>query len=161
MNLDKARRIAERYHQFQVDKSGKPYIGHLERVAKNVPRGTYQIVAYLHDVVEDTEMELDDLSSEGFTKEVVDAVDAMTHRPCETRQEYILRVLKNPIAAVVKLADIKDNIDKKRIRDWEKACGMSKFLYVDGRKQDHAIISTIVRSRGWLPEKHPLLYLGE
>lgn len=161
MNLDKARRIAERFHQYQVDKSGKPYIGHLIRVASNVPTGVYQIVAFLHDVVEDTDLELDDLEREGFSKVVIDAVDAMTHRPCETRQEYVLRLLTNPIAAVVKLADIKDNIDKKRIRDWEKACGTSKFLYVDRRKQDHALITTVVLSRGWLPKKHPLLYLED
>jgi (p)ppGpp synthase/HD superfamily hydrolase len=74
-------------------------------------------VAVLHDVVEDTAMTLDDLRREGFSKEVILAVERLTHRDGENYEEYIERVRQNPAARSVKLADLEDNMNLLRIRN--------------------------------------------
>jgi hypothetical protein len=72
-------------------------------------------VAVLHDVVEDTWMNLDLLRAYGFPDTIIDAVDAITQRPGEeTYEEYIRRCGRNKLAALVKLADLDDNSDPVR-----------------------------------------------
>ena len=74
-----------------------------------------RIAAILHDVVEDTPVTLDQLAKEGFSREVVDAVDALTKRRGENRIDAAKRAAANPIARVVKLADNAENMDLSRI----------------------------------------------
>ena len=110
----RAETIARAAHAGQVDKTGHPYIEHPERVAARVHGNTeLEAIAWLHDVVEDTTVTLADLRRE-FTDEIVDAVDALTHRRGETRQDYYARVRQNTRALRVKLADIDDNTDPAR-----------------------------------------------
>ncbi|GAB6855988.1 HD domain-containing protein [Microbacterium xylanilyticum] len=110
----RAEAIARAAHAGQVDKTGHPYIDHPARVAARV-QGNAQLeaIAWLHDVVEDTTVTLDDLRRE-FPDEIVDAVDALTKRPGETRQDYYARVRQNTRALQVKHADIDDNTDPAR-----------------------------------------------
>ena len=135
--LNKAVSLAEQYHAGQVDKSGRPYIGHLARVAASVPTGDCEIVAWLHDIVEDTTMTLHHLRALGFSHAVVTAVGAITHQTGEPREDYIDRVTLNWLASTVKLADIADNINPVRIREWEEVSGKSKASYVRGRLADY------------------------
>lgn len=107
--------IATIAHNRQLDKGGKPYIGHPQAVASMVTTEDEKTVAWLHDVVEDTPVTLDILLLMGFSAEVVDAVDAVTRRPGEDRQDYLDRVKANKIATQVKLADLKHNSDLSRI----------------------------------------------
>lgn len=72
-----------------------------------------EAIAWLHDVVEDTDVQLADLRTQ-FPPQVVDAVDAISHRPDELRADYYTRVVSNPLARQVKLADIDDNTDPAR-----------------------------------------------
>lgn len=74
-----------------------------------------RIAAVLHDVVEDTQVSLGDLVSAGFSNEIVEAVQALTKLPGESRIEAARRARQNPIARVVKLADVADNMDMSRI----------------------------------------------
>ncbi len=74
-----------------------------------------RIAAVLHDVVEDTDVTLEQLRSEGFEQAVIDAVAALTKKPGESRLEAAARARANPIARVVKLADNADNMDFERI----------------------------------------------
>ena len=110
-----AANLATSYHHGILDKGGVPYIKHPMRVAEKVKGLNEKIVALLHDTVEDTEMTLDRLRNfYGFPELIVEAVDAMTRRDPESWKKYILRVRDNPIARVVKIADIKDNMDQNR-----------------------------------------------
>ena len=88
----------------------EPYVFHPLRVMLQFRDPTRCIAAVLHDAVEDTHVTLDDLTSAGFSAEVVDAVDALTHRPDEDYGQYIERVALNPVAAAVKLADLEENL---------------------------------------------------
>lgn len=101
-------------HDGVLDKGGKPYILHPLRVMLQMDTEDEQIVALLHDVVEDTNRTLHDIELE-FGVTIQNAVDAMTQRkPDETYFEYIDRLKQNPIAVDVKIADIEDNMSPER-----------------------------------------------
>lgn len=110
----------EKYNETGAKYSdGEPYINHVERVASFFNRGTTtEIVAWLHDVVEDTPVELEEIQ-ERFGKAVADGVDAISKRknPKELYSEYLRRVGQNSLAHKVKIIDLCDNLsncfDKK------------------------------------------------
>lgn len=117
---NRAREIATRAHRGQTDKTGADYIDHPRRVAQRVrhyaaaeQQDAAQVVAWLHDVVEDTGVTLDDLR-EDFTEDIVAGVDAMTRRPGEDGDDYYRRVAAHPLARAVKQADLDDNTDPAR-----------------------------------------------
>lgn len=113
--LEKAILIAGQAHQGQKDKAGAPYILHPLRMMLQMETETEQIVAVLHDVVEDTAWTLEGLRREGFSEEVIAAVDCLTRRTDESYEAFIERARGNPIARQVKLADLADNMDMRRI----------------------------------------------
>ena len=113
MTPAEARRLAERLHAGQTDRSGQPYIGHVLRVAAAVPEDL-EIVALLHDVVEDTGTTLEDLHELGVSPEDLRAIDALTRRDGETYEVFIDRVAANARATAVKIADLRDNLDPSR-----------------------------------------------
>lgn len=91
----------------------EPYVHHPARVAGRLSESD-EIgisVAYLHDVVEDTECTLDDLRL-SFRPEIVEAVDAITRREGEKYFDYIVRLSSNPIAKRVKIADLQENLSQ-------------------------------------------------
>jgi len=113
--LGKAIAIAAQAHQDQYDKAGAPYILHPLRMMQRMSSETEMMAAILHDVVEDTAWTLDKLRQAGFAAEVVQAVECLTHRDHETYDEFIARVRTNAIASKVKLADLEDNMDIRRL----------------------------------------------
>jgi (p)ppGpp synthase/HD superfamily hydrolase len=115
--IEKAIEIAAREHAGDIDKGGSPYIFHPLRLMFAVRKPFEKMAAVLHDVVEDTPVTLDDLKYEGFNPEVIAAVEALTKKTGESRMEAATRAAANPIAIVVKLADVTDNMDLSRISD--------------------------------------------
>lgn len=111
----KALKLSFEAHKEQVDKSGMPYVYHPFHLAEQMVDEETTIVALLHDVVEDTSYTLDDLRSMGFCDEVIEAIALMTHDKSVPYFDYIDSVSKNPIARVVKLADLKHNCDLSRL----------------------------------------------
>lgn len=114
-NLERAIRLAAEAHQGQTDKAGMPYILHPLRVMFGMQAEAEMMTAVLHDVIEDTEWTLDTLREEGFPEQVLKALDLLTRRDEESYEAFIDRVKDNPIARRVKLADLEDNMDIKRI----------------------------------------------
>jgi guanosine-3',5'-bis(diphosphate) 3'-pyrophosphohydrolase len=113
--LDKAILIATQAHQDQKDRYDKAYILHPIRLMMKMDSEQEQIAAILHDVVEDSEWTFDDLYKEGFSGEIITAVDCLTKRDNEPYMDYIERLKSNTIARKVKLADLEDNMDLRRI----------------------------------------------
>ena len=113
--LERALVIAVEAHQGALDKGGAPYILHPLRLMHQMATADQRIVAILHDVVEDSPWTLDALRAEGFSEEVVAAVDGLTRREGETYEDFIARGATNPLARRVKLADIEDNLDLRRL----------------------------------------------
>ena len=114
--LEQAIALAAKQHEGQVDKANSPYILHPLRVMLNVPTIEHKIVAVLHDILEDTETTIEDLYQFGFQEHIIDAIVALTKKQGETRLEAAQRARQNPIARVVKLADINDNMNLSRIQ---------------------------------------------
>lgn len=114
-SIEKAIALAAKKHAGQVDKANQPYILHPLRLMLSFNTAEQQIVAVLHDILEDTDTTVVDLISLGFSQTVIDAVEALTKHPNENRIEAAYRAVKNPIARAVKLADVSDNMDLSRI----------------------------------------------
>ncbi|MDM8527332.1 hypothetical protein QUF58_03895 [Anaerolineales bacterium HSG24] len=113
--LEKAIVLAVEKHQGQTDKQGKPYILHPLRVMFHLKGETAQIVGILHDVVEDTDVTFDDLRGMGFSEPIIEAVDGLTRRDEESYEEFVARIGANHLAKQVKLADLTDNMDIRRL----------------------------------------------
>lgn len=102
-------------HAGQVDKAGRPYIEHLERVASAMAGDDLAYsVAWLHDVLEDCRATYQ-YRVYRFPKEIYEAVFAITRKSDESPDDYYMRVASNPVALKVKLADIADNADESRL----------------------------------------------
>ena len=110
----KAMNLAYAAHHGQVDKGGVPYIFHPIHLAEEMDDDVSTCVALLHDTVEDTTVTLEELS-ESFPREIVEAVELLTHRDGVEYFDYIRSIRADPVAVKVKLADLRHNGDPKRI----------------------------------------------
>ncbi len=113
--LELAIKVATEAHAGQVDKGGKPYINHPQAVAASLTNTEYKIVAYLHDVCEDTSITFDDLKDMGFTYRIVNSIRLLTKTDELTYEEYLRRLRMDSCARAVKMADLKHNMDITRI----------------------------------------------
>jgi (p)ppGpp synthase/HD superfamily hydrolase len=115
-SLSQALAIAARVHSRQRDKAGAEYVHHPLRVMARVETDAERIAAVLHDVVEDSPgWTPARLAREGFSDEVVGAVEALTKREGEDYADFVRRAGANPVARRVKLADLEDNMDVRRL----------------------------------------------
>lgn len=119
MTLERAIAIAAEAHAGQKDRAGAPYILHPIRLMIQMDSEDAMMAAVLHDVVENSVWTLDDLRKEGFSNEVLNAVDSLTHRDKEGEDywDYIQRAKSDPIAIKVKLADLEDNLNPDRLNE--------------------------------------------
>ncbi len=111
----KAITVAYNAHQGQLDRAGLPYILHPLHVAEQMKDEDTCVVALLHDVIEDTDLTLENLREYGFTEAQIEGVRVMTREEDEDYFEYIRSVKTNPLALAVKLEDLKHNLDVTRI----------------------------------------------
>jgi (p)ppGpp synthase/HD superfamily hydrolase len=111
----KALKLCFDIHKEQVDKSGLPYVFHPFHLAEQMETEDTTIVALLHDVVEDSDLTLDDLRQMGFGDTVIAALALLTHDPAVEYMDYVRAVKDNPIARAVKLADLRHNSDLTRL----------------------------------------------
>jgi len=115
--LEKAIFIAVQAHAGAKDKAGEAYILHPLRMMMKMRTETERIVAILHDVVEDSDWTLEALREEGFTEEIVTAVDHLTRRSGEDYEDFVRRAVQDPVARRVKIADLEDNLDQTRLKE--------------------------------------------
>lgn len=102
-------------HKEQLDKSGLPYVFHPFHVAEQMTDELTCTAALLHDVIEDTPLTEEDLIAAGISPEAVRVVALLTHRDNESYDDYLDRVMQDPAARAVKLADLKHNSDLSRL----------------------------------------------
>lgn len=113
--LEDAIEIAAKAHKGQSDKAGAPYILHPLRLMMQMNSEAAMIAAVLHDVVEDSDWTIDDLREKGFSEEVLLALECLTKQDGESYEAFIDRAGKNKIARQVKIADLEDNMNIRRI----------------------------------------------
>ena len=104
-------------HHGQVDKNGVDYIRHPIAVAESLDKREEEylrVAALLHDVVEDTDVTLEDLTYLGIDARAVAIVDVLTRRDGETYFDYVKRIVnsKNGAAIQVKIADVAHNMSR-------------------------------------------------
>ena len=126
MSLSKAVELAGRYHgglnperAEQLEKNGNPYLLHALRVMLSLETPEERMAGVLHDVIEDTDGEATDLRAAGIPDAVITAVELLTRDATNKGpayyDEYIAKIASNPIARRVKLADLSDNMNIKRL----------------------------------------------
>ena len=113
--VDLALSIARKTHEGQLDKAGVDYIEHPIYVASQVDTEEEKAVALLHDVIEDSPVSAEELLQAGLPETVVTAVQVLTKKKEQDYQIYLDTVKSNPLARVVKLADLKHNSDLSRL----------------------------------------------
>lgn len=127
LDLTEAFRIAVEVHGAQRDKAGEPYMGHICRVMSAMDTDEERAVAILHDVLEDcgkeNQMHFAQMIWDAYPREVWDAVLLLTRSRVldSTYLDYIRRLSTNPLAVKVKLADLADNMDPKRLAKLSEA----------------------------------------
>ena len=116
--LATAMMISATGHVNQFDRGGKPYFLHCQKVAFYLKSDDYELmsIAYLHDIIEDTDMTYTRLRELGMTERVIEGVRCMTKVPGETNEEYLHRLESNIDAVRVKLADLRHNSDIRRLK---------------------------------------------
>lgn len=114
--IEKCIALALEAHSGQTDRLGNPYILHPLHLMAQVDTDEERMTAVLHDVVEDTETTLTDLQELGLPESVLTAVALLTHdKENVPYDEYVARLKSNPIAHKVKMADLRHNMDIRRL----------------------------------------------
>lgn len=107
----------------KIDKGGKPYIGHLIRVAQNV-KPQFARIAFCHDVIEDCGVDEKWLMNPdfGLTECEIKAIRTLTRPKGMTYSNYILSIMNTEDLGImyVKMADLLDNMNLNRLRDMSK-----------------------------------------
>ena len=141
--LELALQAAVRAHAGQKDKSGEPYIFHPIRVMQRCSTPKGKIVALLHDTVEDTDVTFEELEAAGFDAGTIDTLRLVTHEKGVPYDDYIDALGHDPVAVEVKIADLEDNSDIRRlkeigVKDVER---LKKYLRTHQRLIDHKLAS--------------------
>ena len=123
--LEKAIEIALRAHAGQKGKDGTPYVLHPLRLMTRMETDEERIAAVLHDVVEDSDFTMEDLRDAGFSESVLEVVRLFTHEKGISYEDYVERLKPHPVARRIKIADLEDNSDIRRLsgiedRDMER-----------------------------------------
>ena len=111
----KAIKVAFDAHAGQLDRSGMPYILHPIHLAEQMKDEDTCVAALLHDVIEDTDITIEELRGYGFTEEQLEAVRLLTHLEGVEYLDYVRNLKDNPIARAVKIEDLKHNSDATRM----------------------------------------------
>lgn len=114
---DIALRIAIEAHKGQKDKAGRDYMMHPIRVAERCKKPMAKNVALLHDTIEDTNVTVEHLKKRGFPEEIINGVLSVTKREGETYEGFVQSAAQNPLGREVKLADLEDNMDIRRLEN--------------------------------------------
>lgn len=110
--------FATKAHANQFDKGGNPYILHPLKVMHYCKTEDEEImvIALGHDIVEDCKVTYEDLRNEGFTERIINGIKALTKVPGESHKDYLEKIMGNPDAVIVKLADLRHNSDIRRLK---------------------------------------------
>jgi (p)ppGpp synthase/HD superfamily hydrolase len=119
--------VATKAHEGQVDKLGEDYINHPLRVHRNLTtnskfknldaltREDCEVAALLQDVIEDTPITAEALLELGFSTRSIHLVQLLTKDKTKPKEEYFAPISEEPLARMIKLADIADNRNRKRV----------------------------------------------
>lgn len=117
LTLQKAIAVAVVAHGGQEDKGGNAYIRHPLRVMEKLDTEDEMVCGIMHDVVEDTDITLNDLEVLGFTMSQIKVINALSKVKGQPHEEYISEIEKSPLATKIKILDMKDNTQLHRLKN--------------------------------------------
>lgn len=117
MDIELAISVALQAHKGQLDKGGHPYILHPLAVMNRVESMEEKIVAVLHDVIEDSEVTIEELRGLGFSEEILTAIQLLTRSTEDSYEEFIEKTTRDRTARNVKIADVQENMNISRIKN--------------------------------------------
>lgn len=137
LTVEKALEYAMQKHAPIIGRNGHPYVEHVIRVARQFKNETLQIIALWHDLLEDTDASIKEMRQMGANEEIIKAVKLLTHDKDKiSYQEYLRKLSRNPLALLVKIADVNENYNnigcltpEEQIRIGDKYIKAKKFLY--------------------------------
>ena len=140
--LEDAVALAANAHRDQTDKAGAPYLLHVLRVMMKMPTYEGKMIAVLHDIIEDTEVTIDELRKRGCSEWVIRAVSVLTHTPNQPYQDYIAQIVAFCVATddglvvAIKLADLDDNLNMARLLIHDKSGDLERMVtkYLQAKK---------------------------
>lgn len=109
--LERAIRLAAKVHKGQVDRFNKPYVLHVLRVMMRGHDKEEQVLGAIHDVLERSTLTVEDLAKKDFPPRILTALQHISRVPEEDYEQYIDRVMEDPLAIRVKLHDLADKMD--------------------------------------------------
>ena len=115
--LERAIKLAQKYHEGQFDKGGHPYIEHPLRVMNGVESIDEKIIAVLHDVLEDCDVSREQLIDECIPEYLVVKLEILCKGKNEKYFDYIDRIKANALTIKVKLSDLNDNMNLERLKE--------------------------------------------
>ncbi len=113
--LESAVRIAAKVHKGQVDRFGHPFLLHVLHVITRGRDADERILGALHDVLERSDLTVEDLRKKGFPDNVLIALTHISRVPNEDYEGYIERVARDPLAVRVKVHDLADKMDLRDV----------------------------------------------
>ncbi len=113
-SIEESIALSAKAHEGQFDKVRQPYILHPLRVMLMMLTFAERTVAILHDVIEDTDVTLDELKGRGYPPVILAALDSVTKRKGERYEDYVKRAAINTLGRKVKKADLLDNFSPVR-----------------------------------------------
>ena len=120
-DIDKALALVTKKFHGVTDQDGEPYLMHCLRVMDGVDLPEAQLVGLMHDLVEDTDVTIEDLKQMEFDPATIEAVDLITHREEDSYADYVVKLKPNPLARSAKLSDLRDNGSLGRVLYRSKA----------------------------------------
>ena len=157
MTIEETLRIALDAHEGQTDLVGNPAILHLMAVSLAGANELERKAGLLHDIVEDSDLTPDDLLLKGVEKEVVDAVDLLTHRDGDSYEDYVRKIVRsrNHTAIQVKLNDLHHNLarakDAMRMRQTTSRIKDEDFVLILDALKKHIWAEKYIRQHQYLP----------
>ena len=138
----KAMRIAFDAHYGQTDRGNTPYICHPLHVADRMRDERTTTAAILHDVLEDTEVTVNDLVEEGIPSDIIDIVELLTRDKHTSYASYISRIIEsgNLDAMLVKQADLEHNMDESRTESGTLPTSLMKRYQEAKKRIDDALL---------------------
>ena len=137
MTVEETLQIALDAHKGQKDLDGKPAVLHPIAVGLMGSTDSEIKAGFLHDVVEDSDLTIDDLRRKGVDEDVLAALELLTHDKGTDYFEYVSGIANsgNYTAIHTKVNDLKHNFDRgrksykraKELNDTEKAERLSKI----------------------------------
>ena len=156
-SIDDALALVTEHFRGIADEDGEPYIEHCLRVMHGVGSDPLaQQVALMHDLIEDTAVQVSDLERLDFDPRVIEAVDLITHRRDVSYASYIVGLSDNPLARAAKLADLRDNASLSRVlfRQEQESPDTQRiqryilsYQYLEGRLDEPSYLERMSRIR--------------